>query len=338
MRALVLVAVMGCTTSDPGTDPPPPDPGDPPDATTPTPADEDGDGIADELEDHLMATFGPELRLAPDDIDQTRPASIDWFLPQVKLRFDHPDCPDDGSNLLDVGAITFANLAEQEHHTKSVTNFCRHDNDDAHRKLASHKELGFFLQAENDAVVHAGIPASQRDQWRAYMQVRPSSYPGAAYDLQVWFFYAYNDFIASANHEADWEHMTLSISADEHLVSVFFATHHAGFRVDDMSKLQFADTHVVGYSADGSHATYDRAGTFNLGVIGVDDHTYDGGPVWQTWTNFVNLGDVGHILHDQSWAAYGGRWGEVGELEDTSGPPGPLFHGEWQTASEYPMP
>jgi hypothetical protein len=329
MRALWLVFVIGCTNA------PPLGPGggddDGADGGVVDPTDSDGDGIPDQIEDHLMATFGPELRLAPDAIDQTRPASVDWYLPQVKLRFDHPNCPDDGSNLLDVGAVTFANLAAQEHHTKSVTNFCRHDSDAASLRVSSKRALEFFLQPASDAV-HAGAPPAE---WRAYVQVRPSSYKTAAYDLQVWLFYAYNDFIASANHEGDWEHMTISIAADETLVSVFYATHHDGFRVDDMTKLAFVDGHVVGYVADGSHATYDRAGTFNLGVVGVDDHTYEDGPRWQTWTNFMNVGDVGHIANDQTWAAYGGRWGEVGELEDTSGPTGPMFHGEWNTASEY---
>jgi len=330
MRALVLVAVMGCTnhggpmTGDDGTTPDSSDP-----------ADNDADGIPDAVEDRLMATFGPELRLAPDAVDQTRPASVDWYLPQVKLRFDHPDCPDDSSNLLDVGAITFDNLATLEHHTKSVTHFCQHESGDSSLRRSRDKATEFFLQPGDAGAVHPGIPPAQSADWRAYVQVRPSSYPAAAYDLQVWFFYAYNDFIASANHEGDWEHVTISISGDETVVSVFFATHHDGFRVDDMAKLSFVDRHVVGYAADGSHATYERAGTFNLGVAGVDDHTYDDGPHWQTWTNFVNLGDVGHISNGQSWAAYGGRWGEVGELEDTSGPVGPMFHGEWKTANEY---
>ena len=35
------------------------------------------------------------------------------------------------------------------------------------------------------------------------------------------------------------------------------------------------------------------------------------GPVWQTWQHFVNLGERGHVLHDQSWANFAGRWGRV---------------------------
>src|SRR5262245_48673228 len=57
------------------------------------PTDADLDGIADELEAYLVAQFAPELRLAPDENDWTRPANVDWYLARVHMRFDHPDCP-----------------------------------------------------------------------------------------------------------------------------------------------------------------------------------------------------------------------------------------------------
>ncbi len=334
-RWLVLsIVVVGCA-SPTGTagpdDPGPPDPGAPS-------IDSDGDGISDDLETELMERFGPELRVPPSDIDWTRPANVDWYLPQVKMRFDHAGCPDDSTNLLDVGAITIANLSEQSHHTKATgLGLCKHNTDDADLRRSNEKHLEFFLQAGDDAV-HGGIPDDRSDEWRAYVQVRPSAYVtedgrAAAYDLQVWDFFAYNDAVATINHEADWEHTTISISADLEVVSVFYATHDAGFRVDDLDTLQWTGEHVVGYVADGTHATYASPGA-HAGPV-VEDHCYDGGPVWSTWDNFVNLGDIGHITPGQEWASYGGRWGEVGELEFTSGPPGPMFHGTWDTHTEY---
>jgi hypothetical protein len=56
--AIVLLAACGTTapgTEDPGTDDPPFE------VTDPTDADEDG--IPEQLEDHLMLVFGPELHL-----------------------------------------------------------------------------------------------------------------------------------------------------------------------------------------------------------------------------------------------------------------------------------
>src|SRR5205085_4610516 len=190
-------------------------------------------------------------------------------------------------------------------------------------RVSNKKHLEFFLQPTDDDAVHPGIPVAHKNEWRVYTQVRKSSYvrgdgKAAAYDLQVWTFFPYNDFIASANHEADWEHVTISIAEDLTFVSAFYATHNTGIRVDDPAAIQWAGTHLVGYVADGSHATYPTVGAQSTGVPGADDHTYANGPVWNTWENFKNLGQVGHVLNDQTWATYGGRWGEVGNLDDTS--------------------
>ncbi len=343
MLGALAALAAGCAI-DPGSDGGDGGGGDPAGPFTVTdPTDADGDGLPEQLEDHLMATFGPELRLPPDDVDWTRPANVDWYLSKVRMRFDHPACPDDGEHLLDVGAITFDNIHAQRHFTKSSgLGLCRHNDGAADQRLSNQKHLEFFLQAEDDGLVHPGIPPSRSSEWRTYIQVRPSSYVradgrAAAYDLQVWYFFPYNDFVASANHEADWEHMTISIADDHELVSVYYATHDAGDRFDDPAALErVGGTHVVGYIADGSHATYPEVGEHAGPVPGVTDHTYAGGPVWRTWSNFVNLGAIGKILGGQTWATYGGRWGEVGETSFTSGPPGPMAQGKWDTRNEYP--
>src|SRR5687767_10076938 len=99
--AIVLLAA--CSAAPSGDD----EPDDVPPFEVTDPTDADQDGIPEELEDHLMTVFGPELRLAPDDIDWTRPANVDWYLPKVAMRFDHAGCPDDG--ILDLGKVTAAN-------------------------------------------------------------------------------------------------------------------------------------------------------------------------------------------------------------------------------------
>ncbi|MBA3397724.1 MAG: Vps62-related protein [Deltaproteobacteria bacterium] len=335
MRFVALALIAACGgTAEPGS-------GEPPfEVTDPTDADEDG--IPEQLEDHLMTVFGPELRLAPDDIDWTRPANVDWYLPKVHMRFDHGGCPDD--NAIELGQVTLDNIATQQHYTKaSGTGLCRHNDGTADLRFSNKKHLEFFLQPTDDDAVHPGIPPARSAEWRAYTQVRPSTYvradgKAAAYDLQVWYFFPYNDFVALANHEADWEHITISIAADRTFVSAFFASHNIGHRFDDPAELEWiGDTHVVGYVSDGSHATYHSAGAHPTGFPNVDDHTYANGPAWQTWTNFKNLGQVGKVLNDQRWASYGGRWGEVGNTDDTSGPPGPMFNGKWDITNEYPQ-
>jgi Vacuolar protein sorting-associated protein 62 len=309
------------------------------------PTDADGDGIADELEDYLIAQFAPQLRLAPDNIDWTRPANVDWYLPKVHMRFDHPNCPD--HQVLAIGQVTADSVWRQTHPTSSgIAPLCSHTS----TTLASGtstatftKHEDFFLQPEDDDLVHPGIPPSRSSEWRVYGHVRKSGYvrasdrKAAAYDVQIWFFYAYNDSVGGVNHEADWEHATISVTSDLDVVSVYFSAHSDGNRFDDLTKLAWTGrTHPVGYSADGSHAVYESAGEHPSAVPGFPDHTYDGGPIWETWNNFTNLGERGKILHGQSWAQYDGRWGEVGAIEDTSGPVGPMYNGRWiPKGSEY---
>jgi len=357
MRNVVLIAVVAsaCATTQPagGT------PGDPgngeggeslgdhqaPPFTGTSASDVDSDGIPDQLESYLIAQFAPELRLAPDDIDWTRPANVDWYLPKVHMRFDHPNCTD--HEVLALGAITYDNIWQQTHATSTgIEPFCSHtstklDSGTATATFTAHKD--FFLQPQDDQLVHPGIPPSQRSEWRSYAHVSPSRYVrasdqrAAAYDIQIWLFYAYNDSVGGVIHEADWEHVTISVTSDLDFVSAYYSAHHDGGRFDDPAKLSWTGrTHPVGYSADGSHAVYESPGEHPSAVPGFPDHAYDGGPTWETWRNFANLGERGKILDGQTWAAYDGRWGEVGTVEDTSGPVGPMYSGRWLPAgSEY---
>jgi Vacuolar protein sorting-associated protein 62 len=301
------------------------------------PTDADGDGIPDQLEDYLIAQFAPEVRLAPSTIDWTRPANVDWYLPQVRMRFSHHLCRD--HEVMAAGTITSDNIWRQQHPRSSW--LCAHTRHLVKSGLdGGGTAEAFFLKATKRSVWR-GIPEAQRDQWRVYAHVQPSTYVrpsdhlAAAYDVQVWFFYAYNAAIAGFNHEADWEHMTVSVTADFAVVSVYFSEHRGGRRVDDLRVLRWVDgTHVVGFSARGTHASYPDPGA-HRGQI-VDDLCYDGGPRWQTWRNFINLGERGHILGGQDWARYDGRWGQTGMWSVTTGPVGPMFNPRWPIAGiEY---
>jgi hypothetical protein len=279
-------------------------------------ADVDADGLDDAIEDQLAAQYAPEVRLAPTSIDWARPANVDWYLARVHMRFDHSGCSD--CQVLALGTPTQSNLSTQSHKTKNW--ICSHGST-SYSSSQSRKE--FFLQPPDDTV-HNGAPASA---WRVYVHVKPSVVVAGGYDIQYWFFYPYNDFIASVNHEADWEHITVSTNSAGAFQSAWYAKHSDGARYT-ASQLSWNGTHPIVYSADGSHASYPAAGAWPL-VLGVSDHTYDGGPVWQTWTNWVNVGEKSAPRNGQLFIKYGGRWGEVGELDDTSGPQGPSFQGSW---------
>lgn len=173
------------------------DPGDTPVAQCTRPdnclqTDADGDGIPDMWEDKLALAFAPELHLAPQSEDWTRPANVDWYLARVHMRFEHDDCSD--CQVLGVGAITQDNMWQQSHRGKNWR--CAHKGS----WHDSTEPTNFFLQPPNDAT-HNGAPASE---WRAYDHVRRIA---GGYDVQYWFFFAYNDSVGSFNHEADWEHI-----------------------------------------------------------------------------------------------------------------------------------
>ncbi|MFE8599619.1 Vps62-related protein [Archangium violaceum] len=279
--------------------------------------DVDLDGIDDAFEDQLAAKFAPEVRLAPDSIDWARPANVDWYLARVHMRFDHSGCPD--CEVLALATPTQSNLSTQSHKTKGT--FCTHTST-VYASNASRKE--FFLQPPDDNV-HKGTTSSG---WRVYVHTKKSVVVSGGYDIQYWFFYPYNDSYASVNHEADWEHITVSTDAVGNFQSAWYAAHSGGHRYT-ASQLKWNGTHPIVYSADGSHASYPTAGTYPTEVSGFDDHSYEGGPVWQTWNNWVNVGEKNAPRNGQNFIKYGGRWGEVGELDATSGPQGPSFQGAW---------
>jgi hypothetical protein len=305
------------------------------------PLDVDTDGIPDQLENYLIAQFAPEVRLAPDRADWTRPANVDWYLPQVRLRFAHRMCRD--HEVLSPGMVTADSIWRQAHPTESWT--CSHTNHVAHSDAGAtyERNRGFFLRPASKST-YRGIPVARSDEWRVYAHVQPSSYVrpsdhhAAAYDIQVWFFYAYNLGSMGFNHEADWEHVTISVSSDLEFVSAYYSAHQGGVRIDRASDLAWMDaTHPIVYSARGTHASYTTAGAHRTPAI--VDWTYDGGPRWQTWKNFINLGERDHVLGGQDWARYDGRWGHPGWFEVTSGPVGPMFNGRWSIAgTEYPHP
>jgi hypothetical protein len=277
--------------------------------------DNDADGIADMWEDKLALRFAPELHLPPSSKDWTRPANVDWYLARVHMRFEHDDCGD--CQILNVGAITQDNMWQQSHRGKNWR--CAHKGNWHH----SENQTNYFLQPPNDDV-HAGAPQSQ---WRAYDHVRRIS---GGFDIQYWYFFPYNDSVGSFNHEADWEHITVRVDDQGNFVSAWYAQHNGGKRYNASALTFVNETHPQVWIADGSHASYPRNGSFDIpGVPAFDDHTYDGGPVWQTWTSLVHVGEKTAPRGGQNFIRYGGRWGEHGTNSHTTGPRGPSFQGAW---------
>jgi hypothetical protein len=126
-------------------------------------------------------------------------------------------------------------------------------------------------------------------------------------------------------HEGDWERITVYLDpADPEgapPASVAYYRHSTNtFRKWDAVE-ETDGTHPVAYSAIGSHASLPTPG---FGHIDVGD---PGGPRWVTWE------DLAPVV-DQPWYGFGGAWGRLGRVRDSTGPLGPGAH--WKHAAPRP--
>jgi hypothetical protein len=126
-------------------------------------------------------------------------------------------------------------------------------------------------------------------------------------------------------HEGDWERITVYLDeADPERsppASVAFYRHSTNTFRKWGSVAKEAGTHPVAYSAIGSHASLPTPGFGHLDVGDPD------GPQWRTWDDLAPI-------FDQPWYGFGGAWGRVGRVRDSTGPLGPGPH--WKHAAPRP--
>jgi hypothetical protein len=127
-------------------------------------------------------------------------------------------------------------------------------------------------------------------------------------------------------HEGDWERITVYLDlkapekADPASVGYY---RHATHTFLPWSEVETSDgTHPVAYCAIGSHASLPSP---DYGHIDVGDGD---GPRWSTWKEGLRP------VQDEPWFGFGGAWGRVGRVRDTTGPLGPGAH--WKHAAPRP--
>jgi hypothetical protein len=130
-------------------------------------------------------------------------------------------------------------------------------------------------------------------------------------------------------HEGDWERITVYLDQsdpeDAPPAAVAYYRHSTNTFRKWGSVVKEAGTHPVVYSAIGSHASLPSA---DFGFIDVGDAD---GPRWRTWEPADALASIA----EQPWYGFGGAWGRVGRVRDSTGPLGPGAH--WKHAAPRPQ-
>ncbi len=153
--------------------------------------------------------------------------------------------------------------------------------------------------------------------------------------ISYWFFFGYDYAkaagLVSFSHQGDWECVTVNLDENGRIESASLSC-HTGANNHPASELEIVHgkkDELTVYCAKGSHAFYNKPGTYNLyklfGIVDVaDDHADNMGYDWIATNCVVSLTDESQI-----WKYFAGAWGEVGEHAATTGPLGP-----WQKCVE----
>ena len=304
--------------------------------------DADADGLDDGVENCALNDHAPVAYL-PLGLDWTRPANVDWYLQRSALRFHHNNCSDD--QIVALAGLTQTRLVNQYHRRKhgvASLHPCSHYGDliGSGSSSSYDDDQHYFLQP-NDAT-HAG--SANPADWIVYGHVYPNDIGGM--NVQYWFFYAYNDNIASFNHEGDWESITVRLDPRGNPSGVYVCAHaHCELRSDITWHTR---RHPTVWVADGSHASYSTE-------VGCDRNGYSEGAGdncqtvdayrWFTWRGgrgsqlgqqgggVINVGEKDRPLNGQKFIRYYAKWGENGTSDVTSGPRTPTFQASWNVGA-----
>lgn len=296
------------------------------------PAELDVGDDAEEQEGQIGAAATTTVsRLAPavylHSSEAYRPMSAATFLSRSRLRWSHDAaCPD--HQLAGTGEIRAASLGSGAYGHQTAGNILCGDSG---RRYASNEKVrprdgvtgteGMFLDMDNGARGGSGTSAPVY-----YEYVRGSF-------VTYWFLYGNSQppgpslITERLSHEGDWERVSVRLDGNDQPTDVAFYAHN-GYCTLPWSRVAKQGGHPVVYSGKGSHASYATAGSHPVSFAGLSfsDET-NRGAAWSTWQSLFNA-------RAQGWYGFGGAWGEVGELKDTTGPLGPSVHkgsapGDW---------
>lgn len=322
--------------------------------------DQDYDGLDDGVEWELANRYAPVVHLpnlisqsSSDDGDWTRPANVQWYLANTRMRFHHNNCSD--HQLLDFGQVNAQNLVTQTHRVGNGLPFCSHGSAQSSAGGWDGDEH-YFLQQHD--WTHPGQSEAAPEQWLTYFHAYRNTSGGVS--IQYWLLWAYNDWTGYSNHEGDWEHINVRLGSGGEPEGVYFAAHN-GINWYSAGDVTWFGTHPGSWVADGSHGQYrsEYACDTTMYPPGLNEgecwtiaqnrwFTWSGGKGWQEGLQgggLVNMGEKNAPMPGQQWVKYSGRWGEVGTWGNfyfpdwTSGPKGPAYKEQgWWTTDALPPP
>lgn len=298
--------------------------------------DNDRDGIDDGLEDTLLQRHAPIVYLNIND-DWTRPANVHWMMARSRLRMHHTNCSD-----TQIAYYPNTTTLLGQNYRRRVRGWlgCSWKTPWIRSDGGWHDNDHYFLQFTSDSH-HVGIPTWSSNQWIVYGHVYKNAAGG--YNVQYWMFYAYNDWVSYANHEGDFEMITVSLNANQTIRGVYYAQHE-NVSYYTKSSVSWSGNRPIVYSADGSHASYKSGGRFCGWFNAWYDDCAGSGEYSHRWFTgagtrgaqlgyqgggVVNVGELDYPRPGQEWIRFSGRWGEKGNFDGTSGPEGPAYKDSW---------
>jgi uncharacterized delta-60 repeat protein len=148
--------------------------------------------------------------------------------------------------------------------------------------------------------------------------------------LQYWFFYYYNNGVVGVgDHEGDWEMTQVRLNGSYQPDEAVFSEHSYASRCTVGQFERSTGGGPIVYSANGSHASYPHAGTWNTDSPFTDSISPDPSAIPPVWPQVDPITDG-----SPSWVDWPGMWGASvasGSFGEGSSPPGPKQHSEQWT-------
>lgn len=330
--------------------------------------DADGDRIPDQIEQDLADRYAPVLHLHPEDPNP--PANVDWYLARTDLYYrwsnDNRYDPCGGEDLILFNPGNNTTLTSRSHPVIDL-DACQATSALAYSNQEQPSGQSFALSGCKGTSCESST--WNPSEWRLYANVYPISIPytsgllcpgvdNRGIAVQYFVFYPYNDTNSvdelgiTYDHEADWEYMSVFLSATDPALGSGNAYYGPDYSVQQGKRMavhrhderyaftvggSWEGTHPRILVSQGSHAMYyDKDSCDRGGALETDNCVdFASARKWYPWTGgspggfnsyqgagvFLISSDRSRLMNGYHWLGFSGQWGK----EPRSGPRGPAW-------------